>query len=302
MFQNIDLTELGLGTGMDYEDKFNHGHTFAKSGGRAEKWVPAWAADDKKIQLVIYNYLWNYVDSQFARPKAGVSLRELDSVAADIQRSKRSRLSSMPLEYKHNWLVHTASMENGVAATTVRMIYMAYRQRQRNPDIAAELNTTAFAVRTRLWRLNQLARRLFAPEDNFPRHWTAHRRDAIGGPQRLRRLRTPFENHMLENFAQRYNAGTPLSTLAAESGCAPATIWWRLKRTPGFKPRLKPDLSRTAFLQAVERYNAGETLPELSKAYDRSEGTMWSGMNATGLLVRKGHGAPGRRHVKRRNR
>src|SRR5947208_2810833 len=57
--------------------------------GRSSKWRPAWAFDDAKIRLVVYNHLYRYVQGFTGKGFTGSpSLVELEKLTAEA----RSRL------------------------------------------------------------------------------------------------------------------------------------------------------------------------------------------------------------------
>lgn len=281
MFKNqtIDFQEAQI----DWND-LERMHFERKSTGRLKRWIPSWAADDKKVQLVVYNYLWNYCH-RFARAHRapGMALRDLENEATKFKETIRRRLPLMAGVTQHNLNLHLAATENGIAATTVRIIYMAYRQGLTNPDIAAEFGTTAFAIRTRLWRINELARKLFKQDDNFPRHHTAGRTVALGVTKRITKHVWRSEE-MTNELVRRYKGGETLTALSKAFDMPIATAWYHLKKAGLDTHRLKPRLKQEVLADLARRYNEGESARSLAKACDRSVLTLMDSLRRTGLL------------------
>jgi hypothetical protein len=296
-----DFEELGLGYGTKAAwgdtDSLKH-----YSRGRHKKWIPAWALDDKKTQLVIYNYIWNYCHIYKGTDrKPGTPLQVLEATAKQHREVLSAALPVMTDENKKKWEKHLDATTNGVAATAIRIIYMAYRQGLRSTDIAAELHTTAAAVRIRLWRLNEIARKLFVAEENFPRHHSAGEkawRRRKRGPQRERVKGTWFKvtssmrsrpaTEKLEGLARRYSAGESLRVLSQETKCAPATLYHRLIRAGLIQPKLKDRLTPEFLADCARRYNGGETMRAIADSVGRSSLTLWDAFRRhPGMLVRK---------------
>ena len=286
MFQDIDLSELGYGTTeLTFEDK--SGMQFiTRRTRRTDRYVPLWSVDDKKIQLVLYSYMWNYCSRKLSDTKPGCSLADLEKSANQYRHAIRDGLLGMSSQERRNMEQHLESTENGVLATTARLIYMAYRQRLIGIDIASELRMTPQAVRTKLWRLNELARKLFPQEDQFVRHHTVGR-ISPSKSRKGKKFEQGIANGQLRTLAQRYNAGETLYGLAEEVGWTAQTLHNRMNKFGLINPKQRPTLRKPVYAALAKRYNAGESLSSLAKEVDRAPSSLYFSMRRHVSLKRR---------------
>lgn len=182
--------------------EFDRLHLDRHSTGREARWTPVWAADDSKVRLVVYSYLYNGVRQ--SRVKPGISIRELNELVAKQKFWK---------------------LEIGPAAFYTGLIYRAYRLGLRSSDIAHEFGLTTGSVRQRLTRCNTIARKLF-PNACFAPHWSNGKRTK---PRKVKPNGKPITAELLL-AAEMYNNLHSLREISAKLGGSTATIYWRLKR------------------------------------------------------------------------
>jgi DNA invertase Pin-like site-specific DNA recombinase/DNA-binding CsgD family transcriptional regulator len=221
-------TEWGGHKGLDYADRerMHFVNQFRGDGVfRDKRWNPAWAANDKKIRVIVYNALWNYVQWSGAVDKIrpGMPFAELEALARSAQVND---LSTRKLNERQRHIVdqHLATTKNGVSGMWVRLIYLAYRQGYPATQIAEELNMSAPQVRQKLYRLNRIARRIY-PDDCCEPHPSAapfsykHRSLTAfskrkPGPKKASR----FPSERVQEMAAMYAEGKPVGEIAKKFG------------------------------------------------------------------------------------
>jgi len=226
---------------VGYED-FDRMHRTGRAF-RNPRWIPQWALNDKKVRLVVYNYVYNYVSAVMrSAPKPGSSLMELENLARTEARAKLEKRAANPADFeRRNIQEHLRTSENGIASRATLLIYKAYRERLKGVDIAEIMEMTPGAVRQNLSRLNKIARRLFLEEDCFPPQHNTIPVSEFKANRRIRykKYRPASENKALaektsieqvRELAAQYNAGTHLKELSVATGIPIATIYWRLKK------------------------------------------------------------------------
>jgi len=255
--------------------------------------VPAWALDDSKTRLVIYNYVRNYLNCFLARNRRemlrpGIPLAEMESLAKTRVREVISqRLAKPGIKDKDRLIFeeHLRTSENGIAAKAARVIALSYRCRHKAPDVAAELEISHTNVRTFLHRLNAIARTLFAPEDcTKPGHSRfgkpdpeAKRARQIERYKRYRKATSEYKPRAdkptdeLVALAKQYNEGATLRALCKQSGRSyTGDLLARFKRFGLVAPdrkranavRLTPELQEMA-----DKFNSGVSYAALAKEY-----------------------------------
>jgi lambda repressor-like predicted transcriptional regulator len=281
---------------VGYED-VGRMHFFDRAH-RNPKHTPLWAASDKKIQLVVYNYLFQYCRKHGAGRELipGMSLMDLEKLADKLREAWHERAKNSSPEYQNIVATHIRTATNGMAATRVRMIYMAYRQRLLSEDIADALDMTRSQVRVVLSRLNAVARKLF-PQDCSLRPWWAK-------PGRFRKTRSLLrsdvteterarERDLLATISARHQAGEPLMNLSREFGFSYRTLWFRFKeygfptnnRCNPTKVKKPPTYDLKLLEDIVARYKAGETITSLAREIGLSEGALRGRFVARGLYT-----------------
>jgi hypothetical protein len=207
--------------------------------GRDKKWIPSWALDDRKVRRVVYDATWNYAKQRAADAtsvKPGMSLRTLENLAKNNRKCWQDIIErSGSTKYQSNIKEHLRTTERGYAARLTTILYMAYRLRLKGPDIAEELEMDARAVRMVLYRMNNIARKLFEKEAQFKRHWSER-----GGVSKSKRYES--EKRLIQNgatvearsiykeIALFYFSGVTLAELSRAYGIKAGTIHAALKR------------------------------------------------------------------------
>jgi hypothetical protein len=199
---------------------------------RAQKWIPRWALSDKKIRQVVYDMTWRYAlhKSSNDSVKPGMSLLQLEKAAQKSRLAwKGEAARSSSDKHKRITDAHIRSTKNGYASHLVSIIYKSYREGLKAPDIAEQLEMTPCAVRMTLYRINEVARKLFKPEDHFKRHPTArgglNREKANARDRKHSRKRLDLKSPALfSEMAIFYNTGVMLRELSEAYGIPLATI------------------------------------------------------------------------------
>jgi hypothetical protein len=278
VFNSTDI-ELGVHNlyheamkSVDYKE-LERTHITSRSF-RDPKWTPQWALDDKKVRLVVYQHVWNYVARISQRSlRPGIPLNELENLAQtlvreDYQRRKQRSYSAREIRITEAHLRH---VEKGYASLMVTLIYKAYRERLKGIDIADILEMTPGAVRQILHRLNCIARNLFPAEECSKPHWTA--KPATTQGQRFKattqRWKSKHEVDDLDReLVARYNEGAILKDLAREFKMSLPTVSRRI-RTSGLA---SPDRRNTSHFKI--KVFATPEMQEL--AFWRKHGAGWA--------------------------
>jgi len=152
-------------------------HIVRRVGGFRARWTPAFASNDKQLLHVLVQRAWQYmhstrsgkVPSKFLDSKEELQLR----LAAVFEERKREW--GKPGEHGHwNHEVHKATVERlGYLELQTAVAYRSWRLGQTSTDIAANLGITPANVRTILYRICLVARKL--GYKTFTRHPTTGR-------------------------------------------------------------------------------------------------------------------------------
>ena len=213
---------------------------------RDEKWIPAWALDDRKVRRVVYDATWNYAKQRadVVNVKPGMSLRALENLTKNNRKGWQDVIErTASTKYLSNIKEHLRTTERGYSARLTTILYMAYRLRLKGPHIAEELEMDARSVRMVLYRMNNIARRLFEKEVQFKRHWSA--RGGVSKSKRYEREKRLIRNSysylvearaIYKEIASFYFSGATLAELARVYGIKPGTMHAALKRYGLLKP------------------------------------------------------------------
>jgi hypothetical protein len=240
---------------------------------RDEKWIPAWALDDKKMRLVIFNYAHNYARTCGVKNEVGTSLREVERAAL----AARTQIDTP------EWREHLRTSPNGFIGRATAILYKAYRQRLKATDIAEQLEMSHRAVRGVLYRLNRIAKTLFPENQQLPeQHWNLWR-GQLRNTKRpsvsiwAARKRTIRPSADVSALVERFNAGATLRELASERKVSQPTIANILRKSGmALRPRKYdatnvghfknkfPELSKDQLEAIIRRWKAGECLADLA--------------------------------------
>jgi hypothetical protein len=247
---------------------------------RQDRWTPAWALDDKKVRLVVYTVVFNYVTHALGHRhqlQPGISLIELEKLARTVVREKiMKRVERSNGGTRKNFEEHLRTSQNGIAARATTLIYKAYRERLKGPDIAEVLEMTPVSVREILFRLNKIARTLFPESDCSKPHWSTKPESELKKKRQSHARANLVATEQLKSLAEQFNASVSLKELSRQSGIPTATIWWQINASGLRDPKRKRRLVKiddTLKLIAA-KYNAGTTLKNLSKEFGIHEGTI----------------------------
>ena len=257
--------------------------------------VPPWSQSDQKVRLVVYHYVWRYIDSVIhghTQELKGAPLSKLERIAkTECREMILKRMETTYAKWRPKWEEHLRITECGIATHAVRLIHAAYRRRLKGPDIAEELEMDHRAVRQTLFRLNTIARCLFpASECMKPGHRTLEpdlkKKFMMIGRQR-------WYKQDFEKWADRYNAGESLKELSIQSGIKMPTLYWGFcyykliadNRKTKQMLRLTPETKLIA-----DKFNSGSTLEELAKEFDMTIYQIRNRIKKFGLKTRKTRG------------
>jgi len=290
-------TEWGGHKGLDYEDRtrMHYVNQFRGDGVfRDKRWNPAWAADDKKIRVIVYNGLWQYVQWSGAvdKMRPGMPFSELEALARSAQEND---LSTRKLNERQRHIIdqHLATTKNGVGGMWVRLIYLAYRQGYPATQIAEELNMSAPQVRQKLYRLNRIARRIY-PDDCCEPHPSAapfsfkHRSLTAfskrkPGPKKLSR----FTSERVQEMAAMYAEGKPVGEIAKKFGTAGSYIG-QLLRKAGILSRGWRKYSPAVVQEMAAYYASVKSQPAVARKYNISQSNVYR------VFMNNGIALPGR--------
>jgi hypothetical protein len=239
---------------------------------RDEKWIPAWALDDKKLRLVIFNYAHHYARSAGVKNQPGASLREIERAAL----AARTQIETP------EWLEHLRTSPNGFIGRATSILYKAYRQRLKAPDIAEQLDMSHRAVRGVLFRLNRLAKNLFSGRPRLVRVRTGERKGgrpkgSVGPNSGQFKPLVQIEGDLLQQVLNRRMQGASIPLIAEELNIPRVTLAHRLRklhiadvRTVLTRPnatRFKPKffLSQQQINEIASRWKGGESLESISR-------------------------------------
>jgi hypothetical protein len=205
---------------------------------RNKKWIPEWALDDRKMRRVVYDATWHYAKQRadVATVKPGMSLSELENLAKKNRNGWKDIIArSASKKYQSIIQEHLRTTERGYASRLTTILYMAYRLRLKAPDIAEELEMDARAVRMVLYRMNNIARKLFGKEVQFKRHWSerggVNKATRYESEKRMIRKGAPVAARSIyKEISVFYFSGATLAELSRVYGIKAGTIHAALKR------------------------------------------------------------------------
>jgi hypothetical protein len=266
-------------------------HLSFRGGYRKDRCIPLWALDDAKVRLVVYNYTSNYARTQLGvNCRPGMSLRELEAACLSVRKAKEAMLKANPGLSKHaNYEEHVRTTQNGIAPRAVTIIYKAYRERLSSKDIAETMDMSWCAVRQILYRLNNLARRLFPADQQLPPHWsTKGLKIETRASQRIRRLTDAEITPHLRSIVDRYNAGVPVKEIAKQEGMSRPAITYRLYRAGSRRTRQprQPGPHFTLSDEVIQRWMSGEHSHKLAAELGIKTGALRARMRRLGHVRR----------------
>ncbi len=135
-------------------------------GQRDPRTIPSWSQNDEQCRAVILARVRLCARGAGIRPTPGEDVRALDALAIKARRERIARGEN--LEGFQRQLIERQRMfaDVSVAGRLCRILWLAYRLHFSSVEIAEELgDTSPVSVRQTLWRLNQVARRLFPAEE-----------------------------------------------------------------------------------------------------------------------------------------
>jgi len=153
---------------------------------RHARWIPAWAASDSALRLVIMVRVFSYTQHGKTLRKGGGTLpkslqndyvkisRLADAYFAESITNVCPKAVAAPaqklISARHKEAVQRAG---GYAALTAAISFRSFRLGWKSQQIAESLGVTASMVRQQIFRLREVARalKLESPDEN--RHWTA---------------------------------------------------------------------------------------------------------------------------------
>lgn len=172
---HAEYTQEGwASTGVAYED-FGRMHSQERAPLRDRRWIPAFAASNEKLRLVLLHKAWSYIhhNKHTAPPddwktvNAAATKKALELFQVGFQHC--------PAHKRHESIAHVAAVKHagGYLELLAAIAYRAWRFREDSCAIAEALHITPVAVRVSLQRLCTVARILgfetFARHSSFQR-------------------------------------------------------------------------------------------------------------------------------------
>jgi hypothetical protein len=158
---------VSLITGISWEDFASI--QVQERGWRDPRTIPAWSQDDDKCRAVILVKLRHSIKGTgIPRDKIHQlqDVRLLDALAITARRQRVARGENLSGFQRELIESQRSRLQVSVAGRLCRILWLAYRLHFSCVEIAEELgDTTPVHVRQTLWKLNQVARRLFPAED-----------------------------------------------------------------------------------------------------------------------------------------
>lgn len=212
-----------------------------------------WALNDKMVQKVIVTHI---AVVAFARavPETLHKVRTLDPVAVAVLAKSGSRENRKGAEI--------ARRVGGLAPYYASLIYRAIRLGEDSCELAEEFQTTPWAIRQTLYRLNQTAQKIEAGENLLRRDFlTVHRRRGVRGP------RPRWDLNAAIPLRQ---AGFSYVEIAAKFGLSASAVCHAFRKAGIVGPkviRTRPTIQKYSHVECIELRRAGWKTRELADRY-----------------------------------